>query len=93
MKLFGSICLTDIAATGKAVKASNGKIYVNIEVVEKREVGRYGDTHFVSVSCKKDERKDGVNYYVGNLKPSQYDEQSATQADVTDLFNVQEDIF
>lgn len=69
MNYYGSICLSDIPR--EVIKpAANGKLYVNIRVVERREVGQYGDTHFVSVAPKKEEQVEGVNYIVGNLKES-----------------------
>lgn len=52
--------------------AQNGKKYLNIEVNELRQPSQYGATHSVKISVKKADRKEGVNYYIGNLKPSKY---------------------
>lgn len=68
---YGSLCLSDIPKeliqTGK-----NGKKYLNIDIYERREVSQFGETHTIKASCKKEEQKEGVNYYIGALKPSKY---------------------
>lgn len=69
--LFGSICLSDIP-NELITTAKNGKKYLNIEVKQMRQPSQYGHTHTVKASVKRDERKDGVNYYIGNLKVSKY---------------------
>lgn len=69
--LFGSICLSDIPKE-LITTAKNGKKYLNIEVKQMRQPSQYGHTHTVKASVKRDERKDGVNYYIGNLKVSKY---------------------
>lgn len=74
MNLFGSICLSDIPK--ELIKtAGNGKQYLDIEVYEKQHPGKYGDTHAIKASCRKSEQREGVNYYIGNLKPSRYNNQ------------------
>lgn len=67
---YGSICLSDIPKR-LIKKADNGKLYLNIDVVELKEPGQYGDTHFIAASCKKDDRVDGENRFIGHLKPSE----------------------
>lgn len=79
--LYGSICLSDIL--GELITESkNGKKYLNIEVTALRQPSQYGATHAVKMSVKKADRKDGVNYYIGNLKPSKFGNENAaaTQA-------------
>ena len=71
-KLFGSLCLTDIPKE-LIREAANGKKYLSIEVCERREPGKYGDTHYIKAWCKAEERKEGVSYFIGELKPSKYD--------------------
>lgn len=72
--LHGSICLSDIPREQmKKVMCKDGKerIFVNIFVGERKEPAKFGDrtyTHFVSCSPKKEERKDGVNYFIGDLE-------------------------
>ena len=76
--LYGSLCLTDIPkeliTTGK-----NGKKYLNIVVNKRREVSQFGMTHYVKAHCKKEQRE-GVNYYIGELKPSSYQNNNAPGA-------------
>lgn len=69
--LFGSICLTDIPKEAITTVA-NGKKYLNIEIHERREIGKYGDTHNIKIYIKPEQRVEGKNYYIGNLKPSRY---------------------
>jgi len=68
-KLYGSICLTDIPKE-MIQTASNGKKYLNIEVFRMKQPSQYGHTHCISVSCKKEDKKEGVNYYIGKMKES-----------------------
>lgn len=75
--LYGSLCLSDIPkeliTTGK-----NGKKYLNIVVNKRREVSQFGMTHYVKAHCKKELQREGVNYYIGELKPSSYQNNNAT---------------
>jgi hypothetical protein len=75
-KLFGSLCLSDIPRE-LIREGKNGKKYISIEVDERRTPSPYGDTHYVKAWCKAAERKEGVNYFIGELKPSKYDAPSA----------------
>lgn len=71
---YGSICLTDIPkeliTTGK-----NGKKYLNIEIGERRQPSQFGATHYVKASVKQEQKRDGVNYYIGDLRPSKFNNQ------------------
>lgn len=69
--LFGSICLSDIPRE-LITTASNGKKYLRVEIRQRKDTDQYGNTHYVKAYGRKDQRRDGVNYYIGNLKPSQY---------------------
>ena len=71
-KLFGSLCLSDIPRE-LIREGKNGKKYISIEVDERKTPSPYGDTHYVKAWCKAAERKEGVNYFIGELKPSKYD--------------------
>ena len=84
MKLFGSICLSDIDKN-LIRKGSNGKSYLTIEVCERQQPGRYGDTHYIKQYCKSTERREGVNYFIGDLKPSLYDQQQPASQPVQTL--------
>ena len=48
---------------------------------ERQQLDEYGNTHYLRASCKKDEQKDGVNYYISNsFKPSQNQQPANTAA-------------
>jgi hypothetical protein len=75
--LYGSICLSDIPKElFKKVATANGdKIYLNIGIGELKEPRTFTDggnertyTHYVTCAPKKDERKEGVNYFCGDLQ-------------------------
>lgn len=72
--LYGSICLSDIPKeliqTGK-----NGKKYLQIVVNKRREVGQYGHTHYIKAYAKKGTVNPEMNLYIGELKPSDYNNQ------------------
>lgn len=70
----GSLCLSDIDKS-LIKKADNGKMYLNISVGERtnKETGepepdKYGATHYVSCQPPKEQREEGKNYFIGNLK-------------------------
>src|SRR5574344_1221017 len=94
--LIGSICLSNIPKEQiKKVKCKDGieRLYLNVAVCEKKEKGRFGDTHFLTCAPKKEERKDGVNYIIGDLKqweqanvaPTTEEIEGAPVSDDTDL--------
>jgi hypothetical protein len=76
MKFIGSICLTDIPKSEiKAVQCKDGKTraFLNISIHEKKEPfvdanGKVLSDHLISCAPKKDERKEGQNYIIGNLR-------------------------
>lgn len=64
----GSICLTDIPKE-LITKGKNGKEYLNIAVFANKDgANQYGNTHYMTCAPKKEERVEGVNYIIGNLK-------------------------
>lgn len=69
MNLYGSICISDVPKE-LFKKADNGKVYLNLRIYERKEIGKYGDTHVVSCAPKKEEQKEGVNYLCGSMKTS-----------------------
>lgn len=70
--IFASICLSDIPRDQiKEVTLKDGvtkKKYLNIKIVPRKEIGQYGHTHFISCEPKQEERRDGVNYIIGDGK-------------------------
>lgn len=75
---YGSLCLTDIPKELITV-GKNGKKYLNIEIGERRQPSQFGATHYVKASVKAEQKRDGVNYYIGDLKPSRYDNNQPSQ--------------
>lgn len=65
---YGSICLSDVPKE-QIVTAKNGKKYLNISINERQEPSQYGHTHYIRTKDKKDDKV----VYIGELKPSQYD--------------------
>lgn len=65
--LYGSICLSDIPkefiTTGR-----NGKKYLNVNITKRRTPSQYGQTHNIKVYVPKEQQKQGMNYYIGELK-------------------------
>lgn len=88
--LYGSLCVSDIPKE-LFKKAENGKIYLNIAVIERKEVSQFGHTHFISCAPKQEERKEGVNYFCGDMKtfapkaPTPEQEEQAPPAPIDDL--------
>lgn len=64
----GSICLTDIPKE-LINKGKNGKEYLNIAIFANKDgANQWGNTHYMTCAPKKEERQEGVNYIIGNLK-------------------------
>lgn len=69
--LTGSICLSNIDKKQiKKVQCKDGveRLFLNIAVIERKEPSAYGHTHFVTCAPRKEEREEGVNYIIGDLK-------------------------
>ena len=80
--IYGSICLSDIPTELiKRVECKDGKkrAYLNIKVVRRKEVGKYGHTHFISCEPREDERVEGVKYIIGDMKEHVQEEKPQPQ--------------
>jgi len=78
---YGSI---DLTVLGKIIRQHpelirkvnfrNGEEHqmLNIDVFTKEVEDQYGNTASIKVSCKKESQKQGLNYYVANLRKSQF---------------------
>lgn len=97
---FGSICLSDIPRSQiKKVMCKDGKerAYLNIFVGEKREPATFDGrtyTHYVSCAPKKEERKEGEQYYIGDLQTYQPQPSAPTpeQVDSAPSFGPDDDL-
>lgn len=71
MILHGSICLSEIPReVMKKVLCKDGKerVFLNIAIIKRKEISQFGATHFLTCSPKIEERVEGVNYILGDLK-------------------------
>jgi hypothetical protein len=65
----GEDCVVIRIAKSRAKPHQNGSIYLDIEAVEKKEVDKFGKTHFVAEPLTKEEREGGMEtLYIGNGK-------------------------
>lgn len=69
LKYLGSICLSDIPKDVIKKSESNGKLYLSFAILERKTVGKGGETCFISCSPKKELQREGVNYIIGDIKP------------------------
>lgn len=45
---------------------------------ERQQADEHGNTHYLQANCKKDQRKEGLDYFVGSsFRPSQNDSQQS----------------
>lgn len=57
----------------RKVKFKDGEHQLlNIDVFGRQQPDQYGNVAAIKASCKKDQRKEGTNYYIANLKVSDY---------------------
>lgn len=69
---FGRICLDSIP-DGLSYVGKDGRRYVNIEVRERRDVSRYGYTHFVRAYKICESMEDARERpFIGDLRPSRF---------------------
>lgn len=54
----------------KKIKCKDGveRVFLNVAIVERKEPGQFGDTHFITCAPAKDKRQEGVNYIFGDFK-------------------------
>ena len=64
---YGSICLDDITED-MINTANNGKRYVNIIIAQRREVSKFGNTHYIKAYVSKEKYDQNKRYFIGELK-------------------------
>lgn len=52
---------------------------LNIDVFQKQQPDQYDNVATIKASCKKDQQKQGLSYYLANLKVSQYQNDNQQQ--------------
>ena len=53
---------------------------INIDVFAKREEDQYGNVAYIKATCKRDEQKEGLNYFLANLKESKFQDAPVQQS-------------
>lgn len=91
--LTGSICLTDIPKEF-ITEGKNGKKYVNFAVSKRKEVSQFGETHTITVSKPKDQRKEGEGLtFIGGLKEWKGNgQQSSSPTQTTSTSSAEDDL-
>lgn len=93
--ILGSICLSDIPREEiKEVTLKDGvtkKMYLNVKIVERKEVSQFGHTHFISCEPRQELRKDGVNYIIGDAKLYVPQNQAPSAEDIANAPSISED--
>lgn len=85
-----SICVSDIPKES-IKRANNGKAYLNIVVVEKKEVDAYGNTHYLAISQTKEEREAQTKrVYIGDGKAYQPAPSTPTAEEIDNLPPIEE---
>ncbi len=46
--------------------------FINIDIAPKQQSDQYGNVAYLKVGCKKAEQRQGLNYYLADLKLSQH---------------------
>lgn len=86
---FGSIDLTKLGQIirlhPELVKTVNMKDgtqhkFLNVDINAKQQADQYGNVAYLKVACKKAEQKQGLNYYLCDLRLSQNQQQAASQS-------------
>lgn len=64
----------------REVEFKDGKHQLlNIDVFGKQQADQYGNVATIKASCKKDQQKEGLSYYLANLRISQYQNDNQPQ--------------
>lgn len=75
-----SVCISDIPKSEFKESEKNGKKYLTLVVNERKEVGKYGETHTVALSQSKEDREAKVKAtYIGNGKEYKFGDDKHAQ--------------
>lgn len=76
--------------TDKLYVGKNGAVYLDLSMVQLKQEGKYGDTHFVKerlssdeYNAMSDEERKSIPI-VGNAKPQQYNNSNNSAVEITD---------
>ena len=98
-RLYGTI---DLTAIGRIVRSHPELVQevmfkdgahkmLRIDVHAKKEVDQYGNVAFIKATCKKEEQREGVSYYISNLKESKYQDEPQ-QPQQTNMYAQQQEV-
>ena len=75
-----SVCINDIAEYAKEniEKSANGKKYINLDINERKEVDKFGNTHSVKINTWKPEKKEPVR----QGSPEDFDDTPSAEQEV-----------
>lgn len=57
------------------MKDGTEHMFLNIDTKDRPEPDQFGSTGYIKVSCKKENQKPGINYFLANLKDSQFQDE------------------
>jgi hypothetical protein len=86
--MYGQISLTklgDIAKKHPALvkevtfKDGHKEKFINISILVNDQPNQYGKIGAVRVDCKRDQQQQNLNYWVADLRPSQFQDQQTAQ--------------
>ena len=78
----------------KHVKFKDGEhLLLNVSFFSLQNPDDYGNTETLKVRCKKDEQRKGVNYYLGNFKNGEKNEQQPQPAQPTQPVDEEPDYY
>ena len=80
----------DLTVLGKIVRQHSGLVrkvmfkdgehqLLNIDIFEKQQPDQFGNVAAIKASCKASNRKEGLNYYIANLKISDFQDEGRQQ--------------
>lgn len=101
MNLYGQLDLTKAGIIArehpelvKHIKFKDGEhLLLNVSLFSLQNPDDYGNTETLKVRCKKDEQRKGVNYYLGNFKNGEKNEQQPQPAQPTQPVAEEQDYY
>lgn len=73
-RLNGYIDIDTLIEAGKVIVRSDGRHVAYLNIWERQEPSSKGYTHYAECKPKKEDRKEGANYYCGNFKLEEIEE-------------------
>jgi hypothetical protein len=86
--MYGQISLTKLWAITQqqkdlvkevTFKDGHKEKFLNISILVNEQPNQYGKIGAVRVDCKRDQQQKNINYWIADLKPSQFQDQQPAQ--------------